>query len=77
MRVGNVNLGYQIPEMFIDKFSLKYARIYCQANNLLTFTKFPGYNPEVSYSEDPLQPGISWGGYPLARTMTIGISLKF
>lgn len=80
MRVKNVTLGYSIPtKIFADKISR--ARVYVSAENLLTFTKFPGFNPEINSGEgddyNQLTPGLDFGGYPLSRTITFGINVSF
>lgn len=68
LRIQNVNLGYNIP--FRQSF-LKGIRIYANIENLYTFTKFDGYDPEVGLD------GIYWGGYPKFRKYSIGIDINF
>jgi len=69
LRVQNLNVGYNFNTSKI-KFIQK-ARIYMNATNLYTFTKFDGYDPEVGLD------GIYWGGYPRLRNWTIGLNLTF
>ena len=66
VRIQNLNLGYSFE---ID--SLVSARVFVNATNLYTFTKFDGYDPEVGGD------GIYWGGYPRLRQGTIGLTLTF
>jgi TonB-dependent starch-binding outer membrane protein SusC len=76
LRISNVTLGYNLPTNILSRTSINSLRIYFQVQNLYTFTSYPGYNPEVSYSSDPLVAGTSFGGYPNARTFTIGINMS-
>lgn len=69
VRVQNLNLGYNFTSRkfkFISKL-----RLYVNASNLYTFTKFKGYDPEVGTD------GIYWGGYPRLRKWTFGLDLTF
>jgi TonB-dependent starch-binding outer membrane protein SusC len=69
VRIQNVNLGYNFKS---DKVNwLKNLRVYVNASNLYTFTKFKGYDPEVGTD------GIYWGGYPRLRKWTFGLDLTF
>ena len=82
IRIKNVTLGYKFGNLFGGKV-LKNARIYANVQNLATFTKYIGYNPEVNTTQgDPwisssLTPGIDYGTYPLARTYSLGLNLAF
>lgn len=76
LKIKNVNLGYTLPQ---DKFG-KYvsrARVYVSASNLAIFTKYIGFNPEVSLQTNSLTPGEDYGAYPLSRTIQFGIDLSF
>ncbi len=80
MRIKNITLGYNIPTRYFgDKISR--ARVYANAQNLFTFTSYPMYNPEINTGEGDdymqLTPGLDFGGYPIARTITIGLNLSF
>lgn len=69
LRVQNLNIGYtfDLPK----KSFLSKARIYMNASNLYTFTKFKGYDPEVGLD------GVYNGGYPRLRKWTFGLDLTF
>lgn len=69
LRIQNLNVGYtfNIPK----KYFLSKARLYVNAANLYTFTKFKGYDPEVGLN------GVYSGGYPRLRKWTFGIDLTF
>ncbi len=77
LRLQNVTLGYQIPQSLLDKAKIQSARIYLSGQNLITWTDYLGYNPEVSGYEKSLTGGVDYGSYPVARTITIGLNLSF
>lgn len=77
MRIRNVTLGYRIPQNTITKTRLfQSARLYVSAQNLFTFTKYSGFDPEVG-STDPLFAGIDNGVYPQPRTFMVGVNIGF
>lgn len=82
MRIKNFNLGYSLPSNVLSSFaggSITKLRIYFAAQNLLTFTKYTGYDPEIGRrnSNAYLTTGIDYGQFPQARTITGGIQLGF
>ncbi|MFD2932808.1 TonB-dependent receptor [Spirosoma flavum] len=77
LRIQNVSLGYRLPTALLSRAKIQQLRIYVSAQNLHTFTKYLNYSPEVSNYESPLSAGIDYGAYPLARTLTFGISAGF
>jgi TonB-linked SusC/RagA family outer membrane protein len=82
VRVRNISLGYTLPKSLIHRLLLSKARIYVAANNPFTFTKYSGYNPEVtsqntSWNRDTITQGIDYGAYPIAKTFMAGINLTF
>lgn len=77
IRFRNVQLGYTLPESLTEKARAKSIRIYVSANNLLTFTNYQGYDPEIGSTSGPLNAGVDYGFYPQARTYMGGINIKF
>jgi TonB-linked SusC/RagA family outer membrane protein len=83
LRIKNVTLGYRFGKHIFGGNVIKNARLYVNIQNLYTFTKYTGYNPDVNTTEgDPyissaLTPGIDYGTYPLSRTITFGLNLGF
>jgi TonB-linked SusC/RagA family outer membrane protein len=81
MRIKNLVLGYSLPSSLLDSFAkgtVKTARVYFSAQNLLTITKYTGYDPEVgSRFNNNLNNGIDYGQFPQARTIMIGVQLGF
>jgi TonB-linked SusC/RagA family outer membrane protein len=72
-RIKVVQLGYSLPESVIGKAGLGKVRLYVSAENLFTFTKYTGYDPEIG--GDVM--GIDRGYYPQARSYMIGCNLQF
>lgn len=77
LRIQSVALGYDFKKL-IKNLPLSQARLYVQAQNLYTFTKYTGMDPEVGYGfGDSYASGIDLGSYPNPRTILIGVNLKF
>lgn len=75
-RVKSVNLGYNIPRKIMNRFKVENARIYVAALNLFTFTKYTGYDPEVSASfYNSLTLGHDFYTPPQARTISVGLNI--
>jgi TonB-linked SusC/RagA family outer membrane protein len=77
VRISNVVLGYRLGNLFSDLKWLKGASIYASANNLYTFTKYDGMDPDVGYAPDSWASGVDLGLYPLPRTVMFGASVTF
>lgn len=73
LRIKNVQLGYSLPSDVINKVGLQKVRLYAAAENLLTFTKYTGYDPEIGGDVF----GIDRGYYPQARTFYFGANIQF
>ena len=82
LRIKNVTLGYTIPTESISAAGLSRLRIYVQANNLLTFTKYTGFDPDVAAGTyyaggGDLDIGVDRGNYPVVRSLLFGINASF
>ena len=75
MRVKNVTFGYTLPSKITRKALIANLRVYVAAENLLTFTTYEGFDPEISSGGTSL--GIDRGIYPQARTYTVGVNISF
>ncbi|HRG82101.1 MAG TPA: TonB-dependent receptor [Chitinophagaceae bacterium] len=77
-RIKSVNLGYNFPRKMLQKIKIDNARLYVAAQNLFTFTKYKGYDPEVNTTYiGNLNLGHDFYTPPQARTITVGINLGF
>lgn len=68
-------IGYTLPQALTRKVAVQNLRFYFQAENLCTWTKYHGYDPEISSGATSL--GVDRGIYPQARTLTIGAQISF
>tara|TARA_R110002012_G_scaffold99980_1_gene238274 strand:+ start:60429 stop:63587 length:3159 start_codon:yes stop_codon:yes gene_type:complete len=75
-RLRNIQLGYTFPESWLDLAKISKFRVYVSANNLLTITKYLGFDPDVG-SPSPFGAGVDNGIYPQARVYMGGVSLNF
>ena len=73
LRLKQVQLGYTIKSNLLNKISVTKFRIYLQSENLLTLTKYTGYDPEIGGGVY----GIDKGFYPQARSFIAGLQLQF
>lgn len=77
LRIRNITMGYNFNEALLKHVGLSKARVYVTSQNPFTFTKYIGYNPEVSTYHNALTPGVDYSNYPLAKTLTFGANLTF
>jgi hypothetical protein len=78
LRLQNITLGYTLPQSLTNRISIQKLRLYLSGQNLVTWTNYGGYNPEVSRRpDDALTPGEDYGTYPLAKVFTVGLNLTF
>lgn len=76
-RISNVTLGYDFKKVF-SKLPIQQARLYITGQNLATFTKYKGLDPEVGYGyESTWASGIDLGFYPSPRVFMVGLSIKY
>lgn len=75
LRLKNLQIGYTFPREVSAKAGMSSARVYLQAVNLFTITKYSGLDPELSGS--PLNFGIDRGNYPNARQFIFGLRINF
>ncbi|UII31681.1 TonB-dependent receptor [Fulvivirga ulvae] len=75
-RIRNIQLGYTLPAELTERVGINKFRIYASVNNLYTYTKYRGYDPDVS-SGEALSSGIDYGFYPQPRTYMLGLNLIF
>ncbi|MFA5972795.1 MAG: TonB-dependent receptor [Lentimicrobiaceae bacterium] len=75
VKIKNILIGYTIPTSLHKNKVFTKLRVYIQAKNLYTFTKYTGYDPEIPGGI--LDTGVDRGNYPQARTFSAGLDLKF
>ena len=83
LRLKNITLGYTLPRNLTNKIGISRLRIYGRAENLFTWTKYWGFDPEIGAGWDndtqkhnTQYTGVDYGVYPQARTYTIGVNVS-
>lgn len=79
VRLKNIQLGITVPQKYSQYFGIDKIRVYGGATNLLTFTKYTGFDPEIGRADNDLkQLGVdAAGNYPQSRTYTFGVNIQF
>ncbi len=77
LRLKTVQLGYNLPQHMLNSVKISAIRVYASAQNLYTWTKYSGYDPEVSIRNSALTPGFDYSAYPRATTLTVGLKATF
>ncbi len=78
LKLKTVQLGYNFSSAIIKRIKLSNLRIYVSAQNLYTWTKYQGFDPEVSkFGSSALQPAFDYSVYPYATTVTFGLNVSF
>jgi TonB-linked SusC/RagA family outer membrane protein len=81
LRLKNIQLGYTLPGSLTKKAKLEKLRVYVGAKNLLTFTNYTGFDPEVGENtaagNSILERGLDRGTYPQSKMFLVGLNLTF
>lgn len=81
IRLNNLSVGYSLPKDMISKIGMTRCRFYVTGNNLHIWTKYSGYDPEVSTSRSSqytaLTPGVDYSSFPRSRSYTVGVDISF
>jgi len=78
LRVKSITLGYELPSSVIQKLNIKNLRFHVSAENLLTFTNYSGYDPEVNaFGTSNIALGVDYGTYPHTRNLIFGVNVSF
>ncbi|WP_242689067.1 TonB-dependent receptor [Pedobacter sp. SYSU D00535] len=77
LRLKSVSLGYSIPANLLRRLGIGSLNFNVSTQNLLTWTKYSGLDPEVSIFNTVLTPGFDFSAYPNARTVVFGIKAGF
>ena len=76
LRLRNIILGYSLKTTLLDKIGIEKLRLFINAQNPITWTKYSGFDPEVG-SNNPFEGGLDRGSYPVSSTYSAGISIIF
>ena len=74
-----MQIRYNLPNSIIKRLKIQAASLYVMGQNLYTFQKYYGYNPEANLYGNSVNPtyGVDQGSYPLNRTITFGTNISF
>lgn len=76
-RLKNIQLGYTLPKALTSKARISRLRLFVMADNLFTWTKYHGFDPEVGAMGAGTAMGVDYGIYPQARSFNVGFNLAF
>lgn len=76
-RIGNITMGYTFPKEVMKKIGVKHLRLYVSLDNVHIWTKYSGWDPDVSVGNNQLTPGLDVDSYPRSRTFRTGIVARF
>ena len=74
-KIKQIQLGYTLPQQFTRKFFVDHLRIYGSLDDFFTFSKYPGFDPEVTGTGSGL--GVDKGTYPTAKKIVFGVNITF
>lgn len=77
LKIKNITLSYDITHPKLKKANISRIQPYITLDNMITFTNYSGYDPEMSQWSDAYQTGIDWGTYPNIRTVIFGVNIDF
>ncbi|MFA6335532.1 MAG: TonB-dependent receptor [Bacteroidales bacterium] len=77
LKVKSVTFAYDFPRKMVDKIKLQSLKLYVTGSNLLTFTNYSGYDPDVNTLSSGLRQGVDYGSYPQSRTFLFGLNIGF
>jgi TonB-linked SusC/RagA family outer membrane protein len=78
LRLKNIALGYSLPKRLLGKANISNLRVYAQAQNLFTWTKYKGFDPESNFAgTSNTTLGVDFYTFPQMRQVTFGLNLTF
>ena len=77
IRLKNIALGYSFDEELLESVRIDSFRIFVSGQNLITWTDYTGYDPEVGYQDSNRNIGLDYGSYPTVKAYTIGLNVRF
>ncbi|MFT4204297.1 MAG: TonB-dependent receptor [Chitinophagaceae bacterium] len=77
LRLKTISLGYNMPSGWLKKYKIKSFRIFGSAQNLVTWTRYSGVDPEVNAYSSVLTGGFDYSPYPRAKTYVLGVNVSF
>ncbi len=75
LRLKNIQIGYNFPSKLLKNWKIRSLRVYFTAQDLWTWTKYTGYDPEVSTRNSAMTRGFDYSSYPKTTSFTFGVKL--
>ena len=75
LRLKNIQLGYNFPSKLLKNWKIRSLRVYFTAQDLWTWTRYTGYDPEVSTRNSAMTRGFDYSSYPKTTSFTFGVKL--
>ena len=75
LRLKNIQLGYNFPSKMLKNWKIRSLRVYFTAQDLWTWTRYTGYDPEVSTRNSAMTRGFDYSSYPKTTSFTFGVKL--
>lgn len=76
LRLKTINIGYTLPQSLLKRIGAKSLRAYVATSNIYTWTKYKGFDPELSAFQSALSPGLDFSTYPRPLTIVAGLNLS-
>lgn len=76
LRINNISLGYTLPKAWLKKSYISNLRVYFTAYNLYVFTKYSGFDPEVSVLNNAITRGVDFSAYPRSKSFITGLNIS-
>jgi len=76
-KIKQIQLGYTLPKRWINKAYINNFRLYASLDDFVTFTKYPGFDPEASAGSDISAMGMDKGSYPTSKKVVFGFNIEF
>lgn len=77
IRLKNISLNYNLPDRFTQRIGLSNVTFFASAVNLVTWTAWPFYDPEVAFSPNDIYNNLTAASYPTERQVNAGIEIQF
>jgi hypothetical protein len=77
LKIKNITLSYDFKNSFLKRYNIVKIQPYVTLANMFTFTKYSGYDPEMSEYTSATSMGVDWGTYPNVKTFTFGVNVDF
>ncbi len=77
VKIRNITISYDIVHPKLKRVNISRIQPYITLDNMITFTNYTGYDPEISQYTSATNMGIDWGTYPHVKTVTFGVNVDF